>query len=182
MCSGRISSFEGRAKSRNRTTRAFKRFTSDEIKPASSATSGWDSATFRFNISAEPLITASGFRISCASPAESCPSAARRSARRASASARRSSRFVSSSFSERFSSRSTWRRFSIAKRLTNIAAIKKNRTRIVSMLAPAESKSPSCSASIKSERYASDATAVHASVAMGPKKTAALTTGRKKMG
>ena len=58
------------------------------------------SATFCASISAEPLMTPSGLRISCARPADSWPSAARRSERRASASARRNWRLVSSSVSE----------------------------------------------------------------------------------
>ena len=68
----------GRAKSRKRVTSALARFTSLDIYPASSLARGFEFSSFRLSVSADPLITPRGLRISCASPAESCPRAASR--------------------------------------------------------------------------------------------------------
>jgi len=69
------------------------------MKPATSRATSFSGVKLRVSISAEALMVPSGFRSSCARPAESCPRAASRSDRRMAASASLRLRFAAANCS-----------------------------------------------------------------------------------
>ncbi len=154
------------------------RSTSEAMNPAISRATSFSAATLRLSISADALMVPSGLRSSCARPAESWPSAARRSERRTASSARWMWTLASASCSAVRRCFSDWARSSSASALARLPTMARKTMRSASWAISGGPMSH-CDQSMnkKKERYEPAASSVNTSVPNTPRAVAAETTG-----